>query len=66
MEYQHFLNLFTEIFSKHVPLKKKYLRENQGRFMTKDLHKAITNRSRLCKKFLRNETESSRKEHKKQ
>ena len=34
--------------------------------MTKNLHKAITNRSRLCKKFLRNETESSRKEHKKQ
>ena len=34
-------------------MKQKYLRANQGRFMTKDLHKAIMKRSRLRNKFLR-------------
>ena len=66
MEYQHFLNLFTEILSKHAPLKKKYLRANQGRLMTKDLHKAKMNRSRFYNKFLRNKTKFLRKEYRKQ
>ena len=66
MEYQHCLNLFIKVLSKHVPLKKKYLRANQGRFVTKNLHRAIMNRSRLRNKFLRNKTETSRKEYKKQ
>ena len=52
MEYQHFLNIFIDILNKHAPMKQKYLRANQGRFMTKDLHKAIMKRSRLRNKFL--------------
>ena len=52
MEYQHFLNIFIEILNKHAPMKKKYLRAKQKRFMTKDLHKAIMKRSRLRNKFL--------------
>ena len=35
MEYQHFLSIFIEILNKHTPMKQKYLRANQGRFMTK-------------------------------
>ena len=66
MEYQHFLNVFIEILNKHAPMKQKYLRANQGRFMTKDLHKAIVKRSRLRNKFLRDGTEISREEYKKQ
>ena len=27
MEYQHFLNIFTEILNKHAPTKQKYLRD---------------------------------------
>ena len=50
---QHFLNIFIDILYKHVPMKQKYLRAKQGRFMTKDLHKAIMKRSRLRNKFLR-------------
>ena len=50
MEYQHFLNVFIEILSKDVPMKQKCLRANQGRFMTKDLHKAIMKRSTLRNK----------------
>ena len=36
MEYQHFRNIYIEILNKDVPMKQKYLRENQGRFMNKD------------------------------
>ena len=66
MEYQHFLNIFIEILNKHAPMKQKYLRANQGRFMTKNLHKAIMKRSRLRNKFLSDRTKMSRKEYKKQ
>ena len=41
IEYQHFLNAFTEILNKHAPMKIKYLRTNQGKLITKDLHKAL-------------------------
>ena len=47
-------------------MKIKYLRANQGKFMTKGLHKAIMKRSRLRNKFLHDRTETSRKEYKKQ
>ena len=47
-------------------MKQKFLRANQGRFMTKDLHKAIMKRSRLRNKFLRDRTDISREEYKKQ
>ena len=63
IEYQHFLNVFIEISKKHAPMK---MRANQGKFMTKGLHKAIMKRSRLQNKFLRDRTETSRKEYKKQ
>ena len=65
-EYQHFLNIIIDIFDKHAPMKQKYLRANQGRFMRKDLHKTIMKRSRLCTKFLRDRTDISREEYKKQ
>ena len=66
MEYRHFVNIFIEILDKHAPMKQKYLTANQGRFMTKDLHKAIMKRSRLRDKFLRDRTDISREEYKKQ
>ena len=65
MEYQHFLNIFIEVLNKHAPMKEKYLRSNQGRFITKNLHKALTKRSRLRNKFVRDWTEMSRREYKK-
>ena len=66
MEYQHFLNIFIEVLNKHAPMKQKYLRANQERFMAKNLHKAIMKRSRLRNKFLSDRTKMSRKEYKKQ
>ena len=35
MEYEHFLNIFIEILNKHAPMKIKYFKANQGKFMTK-------------------------------
>ena len=64
MEYQHFLNIFTEVLNKHAP--KKHLRVYQGRFMTKNLQKAVMKRSRLRNNFLGDWTEMSVKEYKKQ
>ena len=65
-EYQHFLNIFIEILNKHAPMKIKYLRANQAKFMTKGLYKANMKRSRLRNKFLCDRTETFRKEYKKQ
>ena len=47
-------------------MKIKYLRANQGKFMTIGLHKTIMKGSRLRNKFLRDRTETSRKECKMQ
>ena len=29
------------VFNRHVPIKKKYIRANEAPFMSKELHKAI-------------------------
>ena len=47
-------------------MKQKCLCANQGRFMTKDLHKAFMKGSRLRNKLLSNMTEMSQKEYTKQ
>ena len=66
IEYQRFLKIFIEILNKHAPMKIKCLRANHGKFMTKGLHNEIMKRSRLPVKFLRDRTETSQKEYKKQ
>ena len=53
LEIEHFLNIFIEILNKHAPVKKKYLRTNQGEFMSKERNKAIMSRSRLRNKYLK-------------
>ena len=40
IEYLHFRNIYIEILNKDVPIKQKYFRENQGRFMNKDLRQS--------------------------
>ena len=62
MEYQHFPNIFIDILNKHVPVKQKYLRE----IYDKRLHKAIMKRPKLRNKFLRDRTNISREEYRKQ
>ena len=59
-----FLTFFIEILNKHAPIKIKYIRANQRKFMIKDLHNAITKRSRLRNKLRQKfKTEVSQKEY---
>ena len=55
--------LTLEAFIKHVPLKKKYLRANYSKFVTKELNKAIMLRSKLRKIFLKDITDESRSKY---
>ena len=64
MEYQYFFGISVEILSKHTPMKQKYLRANQGRFLTKNVLQAIMNRSGLRNNYLSDRTEMSQKEYK--
>ena len=50
----------------HAPIKKHYIRANQGIFMNKTLQKAVMTRFRLRNKFLKNKTQSNETAYKKQ
>ena len=49
------------ILEKHAPTKKKYVRANQGPFITKTLSKEIMKRSRLRNKFLNTKSDIDKK-----
>ena len=51
--YDDYSNLFKTITAKHAPIKQKKVRGNNAPFMTKELRKAIMDRSRLRKKYLK-------------
>ena len=52
-QYHIFTLIFRRVLDKHAPLKMKKLRGNQIKFMTKELRKAIIDRSRLKNKYLK-------------
>ena len=49
-----------ELLNIHAPIKLKYVRANNGPFMTKELRKAIMLRSRLKNVFNRDKNEESK------
>ena len=49
--YESFSDTFKAIVNKHAPLKDKIVRGNNAPFMTKELRKAVMNRSGLKKKY---------------
>ena len=55
-----FCELSVNVLNKHAPRKKKYARENQMPFFTKELSKEIVTRSRLRNKYLKNRNEENR------
>ena len=57
---------FLNVLNKFAPLKKKYLRANQSRFVNKELNKAIMQRSRLRNAYLKGRTRAARIAYKKQ
>ena len=49
------------VLDKHAPISEIYIHSNDCNFMTKELRKAIINRSKLRNKFSKTRTEESRK-----
>ena len=57
---------FLNVLNKFAPLKKKYLRTNHSGFVSKELNKAIMQRSRLRNVYLEDKTRAVRIAYKKQ
>ena len=54
------------ILEKKAPLKERYVRYNQAKFMNKILQKSIMNRSRLLNRYRKEKTEATRSAYKRQ
>ena len=54
IEYDTFQEIIVSLLNVYAPLKKKYLRANHARFVTKELRKAIMLRTRLRIIYLNN------------
>ena len=53
LRYQNLMTLCLSVLDKHAPKKLKYIRSNNCNFMTKELRKAVMNRSKLRNKFVK-------------
>ena len=53
--------IFTEIFDKDAPKKKRYIRCNHKPFIDNKISRAIMTRNRLRNRFLKNISEENRK-----
>ena len=61
-----FNDTVLSVLDKHAPKKLKYIRSNNCNFMTKELRKAIMNRSKLRNKFLKTRNKESKRRFKRQ
>ena len=61
-----FTNVSKMILEKKAPLKERYVRYNQAKFMSKILQEAIMNRSRLLNRYRKEKTEATRSAYKRQ
>ena len=57
MSNDEFSGIASNLFDKHVPLKYKYIRANEGPFMNKELRKAVMLRSKFRNIFNRSKSE---------
>ena len=51
--FSSFTETFRRVIDKHAPLKTKRVRGNQSPFMTKELSKAVMNKSKTRKKYVK-------------
>ena len=56
LDYGSFEELINSVLEKHIPIKKKYMRANDGAFMNKELRKAVMHRSKLRNRYNKNKT----------
>ena len=54
------------ILEKKTPLKERYVRYNQAKFMDKNMLKAIMNRSLLLNRYRKEKTEATRSAYRRQ
>ena len=66
MSNDDFVNIFMTALNNHAPLKSKYIRANDGPFMTKNLRMAIMFRTKLLDKFYKDRTDKTRLAYKRQ
>ena len=66
MDYKNFKDTIIDSLNKHAPLKRKYLRANHSNFITKELSKAIMQRSKLRNLYLKIRSDENRIRYKKQ
>ena len=66
VDYDSLEDTITEILKQHIPIKKKYIRANDGAFMNKELRKAIMHRSKLRNICNKTKTEENLIAYKKQ
>ena len=66
MDFEAFKHTTVDTLDKYAPLKKKDLRANHSNFVTKEVSKAIINRSRLRNQFLKNKSVESRMKYNRQ
>ena len=57
---EKFCKTTMDTLNTFFPIKKKYARDNQMSFMTKNLSKEIMTRSKLRNKYLKHKTEENR------
>ena len=56
-----FSTICTEIFDKHAPKKRRYIRSTHKPFINNEISKATMTRSRLRNRYLKNRSEENRK-----
>ena len=64
--YAMFEKLFIKVFDKHAPLKKKIVRANHAKYISKPFRKAIMKRSYLEKVYFKKQTTQSLERYKTQ
>ena len=60
IEYDKFQEIIISLLLSYVPLKRKYLRANHASFVTKELRKAIMQRTRLKNIYLKQRNEATK------
>ena len=60
IDYDTFQEIMVFLLNVYAPLKKKYLRENHASFVTKELRKAVMERTRLRNIYLKPRTETTK------
>ena len=60
IEYDTFQEIIVSLLNVYAPLKKKHLRANHASFVTKELRKAIMERTKLRNIYLKRRTEQPR------